>query len=87
MNDRHKNESKTEILIIDEALSVGDKAFRKKCENRVKEIIADGATVLFVSHNTSAIQSFCTEVMYLKKGKLVAKGNVDEIIAKYENEN
>lgn len=75
--------SNPDILVIDEALSVGDASFSAKCKNKVSEIIKQGATVLFVSHSTKAIQDFCTSAIYLKQGKIVASGTVDEIIKLY----
>lgn len=76
--------SNPDILVIDEALSVGDAAFSAKCKHKVAEIIQNGATVLFVSHSTKAIQDFCTSAIYLKQGKIVASGTVEEIIKLYQ---
>lgn len=73
-----------DVLIIDEALSVGDAEFRKKCQRKVKSIIESGATVLFVSHSISAIKSFCNKAIYLRKGKVVAQGSVSEVAKLYE---
>lgn len=57
-----------DILIVDEALSVGDAAFQNKCMRRMTKIMEDGATVLFVSHDTQAINKFCTRAIWLKDG-------------------
>jgi lipopolysaccharide transport system ATP-binding protein len=73
-----------EILIIDEVLAVGDARFQKKCLGRMSEIAAGGRTVLFVSHNMNAVESFCTDVLYLDKGRIRAHGpDVRGIITQY----
>lgn len=76
-----------DILIIDEALSVGDAKFSKKCNLKVKEIQKSGATILFVSHSTNAIKSFCDKCMLLKNGELVTYGETDEVIKLYNEIN
>jgi len=75
---------KPDILILDEVLSVGDGAFREKSESKMKEIIANGATTLFVSHSTSQMRKLCNKVLWLDKGKQMAFGDADEIINDYE---
>jgi lipopolysaccharide transport system ATP-binding protein len=60
-----------EILIIDEVLAVGDAAFQKKCLGRMEALAETGRTVLFVSHNISAIKALCNRVIVLQKGRLV----------------
>lgn len=72
-----------DILIIDEALSVGDEKFKKKCRERVQEMIRSGVTVLFVSHSAEAVKQFCSRAIFLKNGKIAASGNVDKVIDKY----
>ena len=72
-----------DILIIDEALSVGDEKFKKKCTKKVKSLIAQGATVLFVSHSADAVRTFCTRAIFLNKGRIQAVGDVDEVLQKY----
>lgn len=74
-----------DVLIVDEALSVGDAKFRKKCENKVKTIVKNGATVLFVSHSIPAVKNFCTKAIYLEEGKIVASGSVEEVVRQYED--
>ena len=74
-----------EILILDEVLSVGDGAFRAKSEDKMREIISDGATTLFVSHSTGQIKSLCNKVLWLNKGKQVAFGDSSEIVPLYED--
>lgn len=72
-----------EILIVDEALSVGDMKFQIKCMNRMKEMMAGGTTVLFVSHDTNAIRRFCTRAIWLKEGKLESDGDTNYVIDRY----
>jgi len=73
-----------EILILDEVLSVGDAKFRKKSENRIKEMFHQGTTVLFVSHNLQQVRSLCTRAIWLEKGKLVEDGPVDVVADHFE---
>lgn len=75
-----------EILIIDEALTVGDLGFKKKCAERIDEIRANGSTILYVSHNMDEIERVCTRAGFLKDGKIVKVGPVDEIIGLYKEE-
>lgn len=73
-----------EILIIDEALSVGDEAFRKKCVKKVNDITSkEDVTLLFVTHATMTAKDFCTRGIVMNKGKAVFDGPIDEAIAKY----
>ena len=76
---------KTDILIVDEALSVGDKAFRKKCTAKVKEIMANkDVTLLFVTHSTDTARAFCERGIVIEKGKKQFEGTIDEAIDFYE---
>jgi lipopolysaccharide transport system ATP-binding protein len=72
-----------EILIIDEVLAVGDAAFQKKCLGRMSEVARAGRTVLFVSHNMSAVTALCTRGIYLEHGRLKAMGPIQEIAETY----
>lgn len=76
-----------EILILDEVLSVGDMFFRKKSENRIKEMMHGGSTVLIVSHSTSVIRNNCTKAVWIEKGILRAIGDPEEVCAAYEKMN
>ncbi|MFC3846908.1 ABC transporter ATP-binding protein, partial [Paenibacillus sp. MAH-36] len=67
------------LLIVDEALSVGDMGFQHKCMIKMKELIDRGVTVIFVSHDTFAIKSLCSRCIYLEHGKIKADGNAIEI--------
>lgn len=74
-----------DILILDEVLSVGDGAFRKKSEAKMWEIIAGGATTILVSHSIQQVRNMCTKILWLHKGKQVEFGeNVQDICDKYE---
>lgn len=73
-----------DILVIDEALSVGDATFKKKCKNRVSEIIKEGTTVLFVSHSKDSVKEMCTRAVFLKKGEVKFIGGVKEAYEAYE---
>ena len=68
-----------QILIVDEALSVGDASFQFKCLNRLEELAAKGTTLLFVSHDMSMVKRFCHRVIYLCAGRVVASGSPDEM--------
>ena len=68
-----------EILIVDEILSVGDIKFQEKSKNKMMEMIKGGTTVLFVSHSMEQIKELCTKVIWLDHGKIVKKGNTEEI--------
>lgn len=73
-----------EILILDEVLSVGDKRFRKKCEARIQSMFDKGVTVLFVSHSTDQVLRMCNKGILLEKGKLIAQGEVEDIVDLYD---
>lgn len=80
--------SDPEILVVDEALSVGDKQFQEKCFARVREIMEDeNVTVIFVTHASSAAQEFCTRGIVLDKGTMKFDGPIQEAIAFYESSN
>lgn len=75
----------TDIMLIDEVLSVGDAKFKEKSYNKMKELISDEhRTVIIVSHSLGTIKELCDEVLWLERGKVVMKGNSEEVIAKYE---
>jgi len=73
----------TEILIVDEVLAVGDAQFQKKCFQRMSEIGRHGRTILFVSHNMSALRNICKQALVIDHGKLVAQGEVNHTIDHY----
>lgn len=72
-----------EILIVDEALAVGDARFVAKCMRRINEIKSSGATIIFVSHDVSSVRTLCDRVLWLDKGKLIDIGDVFPITSKY----
>lgn len=72
-----------DVLIVDEALSVGDASFQFKCLNRLEELTAKGTTLLFVSHDMTMVKRFCNRVIYLRQGRVVASGAPDEIAELY----
>jgi lipopolysaccharide transport system ATP-binding protein len=72
-----------DILVVDEALSVGDAYFQAKCANKIKSIISDGATVLFVSHDTSSVKSLCNKALLLNSGRNQYYGDVNTAVEKY----
>jgi hypothetical protein len=72
-----------EILIVDEVLSVGDAEFQKKCMGKMGEVAEGGRTVLFVSHNMSAIKGLCTRVIHLDAGTVIGQGSAADQIELY----
>jgi len=73
-----------DILILDEVLSVGDAKFRKKSTNKIKSMIENDVTVLFVSHSIEQVLELCNKAILLEKGHLVAYGNSEEIAELYQ---
>ncbi|WP_033104744.1 ABC transporter ATP-binding protein [Microbacterium profundi] len=74
------------ILLVDEVLAVGDKAFRDKCYRRIDELLADGRTLFFVSHNERDLRRFCTRGLYLDKGALVLDAGINEVLDRYNQD-
>ena len=72
-----------EVLIIDEILGVGDESFQQKCANRIAQFRQNGASILFVSHSMSTIQSMCQRAAWLDHGKLMAMGEPTQVIQAY----
>lgn len=73
-----------DILILDEVLSVGDAGFRRKSLAKVKSLFETGVTVLFVSHNIEQVKSICDKAILLEHGKIIAQGDVADVIPVYE---
>jgi lipopolysaccharide transport system ATP-binding protein len=71
------------ILIIDEALAVGDLAFQAKCMVRLRELMDRGTTVLFVSHDMGSVRNICSKVLWLKQGRAVAYGDPKQVVEAY----
>jgi lipopolysaccharide transport system ATP-binding protein len=72
-----------EILIIDEVLAVGDASFQKKCLGKMGDVAKGGRTVLFVSHNMTAIKSLCKRVLWLNSGQIEDDGSTTEVVSNY----
>ncbi len=72
-----------EILVVDEVLAVGDMAFQKKCLGKMGEVANQGRTVLFVSHNMTAISALCSRSILLNQGKIEIVGQTEDVIAEY----
>ena len=71
------------ILLVDEVLAVGDRTFREKCYRRIDELLADGRTLFFVSHNEGDLSRFCSRGLYLDKGRLVLDDTIAEVLRRY----
>lgn len=75
-----------EIFILDEVFAVGDADFQRKCIQRIRKIIDSGNTILFVSHDMTAIKSFCTRCLLLKDGRISIDGACADVISHYVRE-
>jgi lipopolysaccharide transport system ATP-binding protein len=75
---------KADILLVDEVLSVGDLSFQQKSLAKMLELRDRGATIVFVSHNLSAVKAFCNSVLLLKKGQAIARGDPVQVTKMYE---
>ncbi|HYE14868.1 MAG TPA: Wzt carbohydrate-binding domain-containing protein, partial [Pyrinomonadaceae bacterium] len=73
-----------DVLVIDEALAVGDAVFQHRCLRRIKEIQERGATVLFVSHDAAAVRALCSRAILLSAGRVVADGRPPEVLNRYQ---
>jgi len=73
-----------DVLVIDEALSAGDAAFKKKSIQRMYDLRNSGSTVLFVSHSLGMVKRFCTDAILLHKGRLISHGSPEEVVGRYE---
>src|SRR5690606_17196097 len=73
-----------DVLIIDEALAVGDEAFQRKCFARIEEIRDAGATILFVSHSAASVVNLCDRAVLLDEGELLMTGRPKDVVARYQ---
>ena len=73
-----------DILVLDEVLSVGDIGFRKKSENRMREMMSGGTTTILVSHSMGQIREMCTQVVWLEKGEMRGIGDTKQMCDEYE---
>lgn len=71
------------VLLVDEVLAVGDKAFRAKCYRRIEQLLTEGKTLFLVSHNERDLRRFCTRGLYLNGGKLVLDGPITDVLDRY----
>lgn len=75
---------KPDILIVDEVLAVGDAAFRKRCNERMKEMLSGGTTLLFVSHSNNDVRTLCKNAVWLDHGRIMQRGMTDDVLTAYE---
>lgn len=74
-----------DILVIDEALSVGDQTFADKCLEKMNEFKEKGKTIFFISHSIGQVRKFCQKALWLEAGEVKAYGTIEEVIPQYEN--
>ena len=72
-----------DILIADEVLAVGDYAFQEKCEKRMEQLLANGTTVIFVSHSTEQVKRLCNKATWLEHGKIIMTGDAQTVCDEY----
>jgi ABC-type polysaccharide/polyol phosphate transport system ATPase subunit len=72
-----------DIILIDEVLGVGDRRFREKCEQKMRQFKQQKKTIILASHNLEAIKSFCNSAILLDKGVIVAQGEPEEVVEQY----
>jgi hypothetical protein len=70
-------------LLLDEVLAVGDRAFQKKCKERIAELHRQGMTMIFISHDLTAVRDICSRALLLHRGQVKANGSTDEVIRSY----
>lgn len=74
------------IVLVDEVLAVGDKAFREKCYKRMEALLSDGRTLFLVSHNENDLRRFGDRALYLRGGRLVLDGPMSDVLAQYNED-
>jgi ABC-type glutathione transport system ATPase component len=79
--------SNPDILVIDEILAVGDMNFQQKCMSKIGELMREGVSIILISHQMLNIQKICNKAILLKRGRVVAHGEVGEVIAEYNMQN
>lgn len=77
--------AKADILIADEVLATGDKAFQNKCEKRMSSLLADGTTLLYVSHSMAAVRKMCNKALWLDSGEVRMSGDAEPVLKAYED--
>ncbi|MCL4157496.1 UNVERIFIED_CONTAM: hypothetical protein GTU68_061921, partial [Idotea baltica] len=73
----------TDVLLVDEVLSVGDAKFRERCVGKMNEVSQQGRTIIFVSHNLGLVQELCAQSIYLKNGSVQKQGLTSEVLPEY----
>ena len=74
-----------DVLVVDEALAVGDASFKRKCKDKIKDIIAADTTVLYVSHNADSVKEICPRAIYLRKGSVIYDGDTADTLKVYHD--
>ena len=74
----------TDIMLVDEVLSVGDEHFRQKSYNKMEELMLSGRTVLIVSHATDTLKKFCNQVLWINDSKFMKLGDTEEVLEEYD---
>jgi len=74
----------TDIMLVDEVLSVGDERFRKKSYKKMEELMLSDRTVLIVSHATNTLKKFCDKILWINDGQYVKLGDTEEVLAEYD---
>jgi ABC-2 type transport system ATP-binding protein len=74
------------IVLVDEVLAVGDRAFREKCYGRMEELLSGGRTLFLVSHSEADLRRFCKRGLYLNGGQLVTDGPLDDALEQYNSD-
>jgi len=74
------------VVLVDEVLAVGDRAFREKCYERMNDMLSGGRTLFLVSHNETDLRRFCTRGLYLRAGSLVTDGPLEEALEDYRDD-
>ena len=72
-----------DILLLDEVLAVGDLGFQEKCKKRILELHEQGTTLVFISHDLSAVRSLCQRVILMQQGQIIGEGTADQVIEQY----
>src|SRR5437667_6320217 len=76
-----------EILLVDEVLAVGDAEFQSRCLGKMHEVVHEGRTILFVSHNMAAVKALCRRALWIDRGRIAADGGVDVVVDQYLSKN